>query len=228
MSVNTRLLLIRHAQPREEAHGRCYGTLDIGLSARGLRHARHLARTLDRIDLAAIYSSPRQRALETAAALGQFHELAPIVDDRLREIDFGDFEGRTYEEIALSHPYLYRQWMETPTLVEFPRGESYTKLRMRALAALQSIRAGHPGEAVVIVAHGGVLRAMLAHCLAIPDNAIFRIDQSYGAISIIDWIDDVAIVRLINGQANAVAHGRLGFLPAFAQSATATPRPPRS
>jgi broad specificity phosphatase PhoE len=157
--TKTRLLLIRHAEPREEARGHCYGTLDIGLSARGERHAQLLARTLDRIAVDAVYTSPRARAVETAAPLAAAHQLKPRVDEQLREIDFGDFEGRSYDEIAASHPELYRQWMEMPTLVQFPGGESYVRLRRRALDALDAIRNLHAGETAAVVSHGGVIRA---------------------------------------------------------------------
>jgi broad specificity phosphatase PhoE len=215
MSAITRLLLVRHAQPKEEARGRCYGTLEIGLSVRGQRHAQLLARTLDRIPLAAIYTSPRERAVATATPLALAHGLTPIVDDALRELDFGDFEGQTYDEIASRHPDLYRQWMETPTLVQFPGGENYARLRVRALAAMQAIRARHDSETVAVVSHGGVLRAMLADCLSIPEEAVFRLDQSYGAISIVDWIDSVPLVRLLNAQPTMVAAKRRGFLPAY-------------
>ena len=218
MSQNTRLLLVRHAQPKQEARGRCYGTLDVGLSARGHRRAQLLARTLDRIPLAAVYASPSQRAVETAAPLAAAHGLTPIIDEALREIDFGDFEGQSYDEIERSHPELYRQWMETPTLVQFPGGESYTRLRVRALAAMEAIRARQRGQTTAVVSHGGVLRAMLADCLAMRDDAIFRLDQSYGAISIIDWIDFMPLVRLLNAQPTMAAAKRRGFLPAFAES----------
>jgi alpha-ribazole phosphatase len=199
--ANTRLLLIRHAEPGAEARGRCYGTLDVGLSDEGLRQADRLARALARGGLAAIYTSPRRRALQTAATLGRVHGLAPVVDERLCEIDFGDFEGRTYEEIEREHPDLFRRWMETPTEIEFPNGESYERLEARALLALASILEHHRGETVAVVSHGGIARAILADCLSIPSAGIFRIDQSYGAISIVDWIDGVPIVRLINGDA---------------------------
>ncbi|HEY2936172.1 MAG TPA: histidine phosphatase family protein, partial [Gaiellaceae bacterium] len=123
-----RLLLIRHADPAEEARGRCYGSFDVGLSGRGREQARELAGALAGARLDAVYASPRRRALETAVALVP----EPIVDERLRELDFGEFEGRTYEEIAESHPDVYRRWMETPTEVRFPGGESYAELRSRA------------------------------------------------------------------------------------------------
>jgi alpha-ribazole phosphatase len=216
MTETTRLLLIRHAQPDEDARGRCYGRLDIGLSARGQRRAQLLARTLDRIPLAAVYSSPSTRTLETAGPLAAAHQLTPSVEDALREIDFGELEGRSYDEIQAAYPDLYRSWMETPTLVEFPGGESYTQLRERALAALEAIRARHRGEVAAIVSHGGILRAMLADCLRMPDEAIFRVDQSYGGLSIIDWFDGSPLVRVVNAQPTMVAARRRGFVPALA------------
>jgi alpha-ribazole phosphatase len=217
MSEITRLLLIRHAQPNEEARGRCYGRLDIGLSARGQRRAQLLARTLDRIPLAAVYSGPSTRALDTAGPLAAAHRLTPVVEEALREIDFGEFEGRSYDEIQADHPDLYRLWMETPTRVEFPGGESYTQLRARAIAARDGIRTRHDGELTAIVSHGGVLRAMLADCLRMPDEAIFRLDQSYGALSVIDWHDNTPLVRVVNAQPTMVAARRRGFLPGLAR-----------
>jgi alpha-ribazole phosphatase len=199
--ANTRLLLIRHGEPEAEARGRCYGTLDVGLSDEGLRQADRLARALAQNGLAAIYTSPRRRALQTASALARVHGLAPVVDERLCEIDFGDFEGRTYEEIEREHPELFRRWMETPTEIEFPNGESYERFKARALLALASILDNHRRDTVAVVSHGGIARAILADCLSIPDAGIFRIDQSYGAISVVDWIDGVPIVRLVNGGA---------------------------
>jgi alpha-ribazole phosphatase/probable phosphoglycerate mutase len=219
MTETTRLLLIRHAQPDEDARGRCYGKLDIGLSAPGQRRAQLLARTLDRIPLAAVYSSPSTRALKTAAPIAAAHQLMPSVDDALREIDFGELEGRSYDEIQAVYPDLYRSWMETPTRVQFPGGESYKQLRRRAIVALEAIRARHRGELAAIVSHGGILRAMLADCLRMPDEAIFRIDQSYGALSIVDWIDGSPLVRVINAQPTMIAARRRGFLPALAYEA---------
>lgn len=219
MSELTRLVLIRHAQPNEEASGRCYGRLDIGLSARGQRRAQLLARTLDRVPLAAVYSSPSRRALETAGPLAATHHLTPVVDESLREIDFGEFEGRSYDEIRLSAPALYRAWMETPTYVRFPGGESYQLLRRRALDAMEAIRGRHVGETAAILSHGGILRAMLADCLGMPDEVIFRLDQSYGGVSIIDWLEETPLVRVVNAQSTMVAARRRGFLPPFTTTA---------
>ena len=186
----TRLVLVRHAEPEEDARGRCYGTLDVGLSDAGRAHARLLAPTL--APIATVYASPRRRALETAELLGG----SPVVDDDLREIDFGDFEGRRYEEIEQSDPELYRAWMERPTTVQFPGGESFADLREPALRAFDAIRSAH--ESAVVVTHGGVIRAGVAAWLGMPDEAIFRLDQSYCGVTIVEWLDGTPILRLLN------------------------------
>jgi broad specificity phosphatase PhoE len=210
----TRLVLCRHAEPSAAAVGRCYGKLDVALSREGHRQARMLAHALAQIPLAALYSSPSRRALDTAAPIAAGRDLEPVVDQRLSELDFGSFEGRTYEELERDEPDFYRDWMETPTLVQFPGGESYSDLHARSLDALDAIVAEHAGETAVIVSHGGVVRPLLASCLAMPAHAIFRIDQTYAAISVVEWIDAAPIVRLLNAPAAAIA--ALQRLPAAA------------
>ncbi len=188
----SRLILVRHAEPSEDARGRCYGSLDVGLSDAGRAHAAQLPAALAHLEYDAVYASPRMRALQTAEPLGR----RVIADDDLRELDFGDFEGRRYEEIEASDPELFRAWMETPTRVRFPGGESYADLKARALRALERIRASH--DAALVVTHGGVVRAAVAAWLEIPDEAIFRLDQSYCGTTIVDWLDGTPIIRLLN------------------------------
>ena len=189
----SRLILVRHAEPTEDARGRCYGTLDLELSARGRAQASALAERLAREQFDCVYSSPRRRALQTAAALAY-----PVVpDERLCELDFGDFEGRAYEEIERDEPALFAQWMDAPTTVRFPNGESYADLRTRATAVLDEIRRRH--AAAVIVTHGGVIRAGLAGWLELPDHAIFRLDQPYCGVTIVDWLGEEPVVRCLNG-----------------------------
>jgi alpha-ribazole phosphatase/probable phosphoglycerate mutase len=192
----SRLVLVRHAAPEEDARGRCYGALDVGLSAQGRADAARLAGALDGTPYDAVVASPRSRALETAEPLASARGLAVEVDDGLREIDFGAFEGRTYEEIEEAEPEIFAAWMTAPTTVRFPGGESYADLRVRAARALESIRTAH--ESAVVVTHGGVIRAGLAAWLELPDHAIFRIEQSYCGVTIVDWLDGTPIVRVVN------------------------------
>jgi len=192
----TRLILVRHAEPADDARGRCYGRLDVGLSDAGRERARRLPAALSHLEVDAVYTSPRVRARETAEPLATARGLPAATDDDLRELDFGELEGRRYEEIEASDPELFRAWMETPTRVRFPGGESYADLRLRALRALDRIRSLH--DSALVVTHGGIVRAALAEWLGMPDEAIFRLDQSYCGMTIVDWLDGVPIVRLLN------------------------------
>jgi alpha-ribazole phosphatase len=188
-----RLILVRHAEPADHARGRCYGTLEVPLSDRGREQAAALADRLRGEPIDAVYASPRTRARETAAALG----LPVEVDDRLREIDFGAFEGRTYEEIERDHPDIYAHWMRSPTTVRFPGGESYADLRARVVPALDEIRTRH--EHALVVTHGGVVRAAVAAWLELPDHAVFRLAIDYCRLTVVEWQGDEPLVRAVNG-----------------------------
>lgn len=194
----TRLLLLRHGEPEAESRGRCYGRLDVGLSDRGREQAARAARFLAEVALDAVYSSPRIRAVETARPLAAARGGGLRVRDELREIDFGDIEGMTFDEVRARHPALYEAWMARPTTVTFPGGEGFADVRRRVLAVGREILAVHTGATAALVAHGGVIRALLADALRVADEDIFRIDQSHGAISVVDYLQDTAIVRLLN------------------------------
>lgn len=194
----TRIVLVRHAETEESARGRCYGRLDVRLSQRGLQQAEALAASLAGLGLAAVYASPLARALDTAAAIAAPHGLEPGAVDGLRELDFGELEGLSYDEIRAERPRLYGEWMETPTSVRFPGGESFGGLRARVLPAVSEIRERHEGKVVVLVAHGGVVRVVLADALGLEDGAVFRVAQSPGGLSVVDWTPVAPVVPLVN------------------------------
>lgn len=146
---------------------------------------------------AAIYTSPLRRAVESAC-LRSIDAAAATVDDRLREIDFGAFEGLTYEEIANRYPRTYDEWMTRPATVAFPDGESFPAVRARVREALEQIRRAHCGETVTIVSHGGVNRAALGLALDLEPHRVFRLAQAYGCINVIDYVGDEAVVLVVN------------------------------
>lgn len=193
--MTTRLLLIRHGAPHGDGRGRCYGTLDYGLSELGRNQSAELAARLEQVAIDTVVSSPRARATETAAALGR----EARVDDRLRELDFGELEGRRYDEIERELPDLYRRWMTDPTSVRFPGGESFDDLRARAAAAVAEIVGSSNGGAVAVVTHGGVVRAALADALGLPSERIFSLDVGYCRVTVVDWFDATPVVRMVNG-----------------------------
>ena len=194
----TRLVLVRHAATEESARGRCYGRTDIQLSAEGREHAKALAAALQGLALAAVYASPLSRALDTARPIAVAFGLVPVTHSGLQELHFGELEGSLYEQIEAEHPDLFRQWLDGPGGVHFPGGESLAEVGERVRGAVGEIRERHEGEAVAVVAHGGVLRVVLADVLGLTDGALFRIDQAFGGVSIVDWLDGVPLVRAMN------------------------------
>jgi alpha-ribazole phosphatase/probable phosphoglycerate mutase len=124
---------------------------------------------------------------------------APIVvDDRLREIDFGLLEGLTYQEVADRYPDVWRAWMQAPVDVAFPHGERFDAFSARVDLAVAELTARHRGDGIVIVAHGGVNRLILARALGLEPRHMFRLQQTCGAVSIIDYYDDQAVVQVTN------------------------------
>jgi len=193
-----RFWLIRHGEPAEESRQRCYGSLDVGLSATGRNQMAQVAGWLRGEPIAAIHSSPRSRALESAHILAAAPACPVEIVAELREIDFGDFEGLSYDEIALRYPDLYRQWMERPTEVQFPHGESFAEMRARVLRAFERIRRELEEETVAIVSHGGVNRILMAWALRMPDDCIFRLAQDHAAVNLLAFVDGVPSVQLVN------------------------------
>jgi alpha-ribazole phosphatase len=192
------LVLVRHAEPTEDVRGRCYGRLDVELSESGREQCRRLATHLSSEPVAAVVCSPRLRACDTAGAIAEPHGLPVTVLDPLRELDFGELEGRTYDEIAASRPELFARWMTEPTIVRFPGGEGYADLHARAADAVARLRATYDGRIVVAVTHGGVVRAVLAEALGMPHDRIFRLAVDTASITRVLWREGVAIVRCVN------------------------------
>jgi alpha-ribazole phosphatase len=197
---DTHLWLIRHPEPAAAAEGRCYGSLDIGLSTNGARQAHAIAAALADERFSAIYTSPRRRCTETARILRGACPCPVQEVDALREMDFGSFEGRSYDEIAALYPDLYRQWMLHPTQVQFPGGENFSQMSTRVLEATGRLVERHQGESIAFLTHGGVIRIILADVLGMPSKNIFRIGQRYGALNLIRYAEGFPIVELINSQ----------------------------
>jgi alpha-ribazole phosphatase len=192
------LVLVRHAEPSDDSRGRCYGRLDVELSERGREQCTRLAAALAGAPVAAVVSSPLLRARETAHAIAEPHCLGVAVLDGLRELDFGELEGSTYDEIAASRPELYQQWMTAPAAVRFPGGESFADLEARAADAVRRLRTEHEGRLVVAVTHGGVVRAVVAAALGLPGNRIFRLSVDVASVTHVEWREGLPIVRSVN------------------------------
>jgi probable phosphoglycerate mutase len=155
----TRILAIRHGETAWNVDTRLQGHLDIPLNDVGLRQAQHLARSLvqrDAID--AIYASDLSRAHTTANAIAQAMGKTVNTHAGLRERHFGAFQGRTFAEIEVELPDHAWHWRKrTPDWTPPDGGESLLVLRDRIVTTVNELAVSHPGQQIVLVAHGGVL-----------------------------------------------------------------------
>ena len=160
----TRVYLVRHGETEWNATGRWQGFSDVPLNDVGRVQAQLVAQRVQHIDesFAAIYSSDLLRAWDTAVAIGNVLDLQPVAEPDLREIDIGWWGGLTREEIeARDTGFLAR----VDQGEDLPRGgaETMTDLYTRASAALERVGAKYAGSTVILVAHGGTVRALLEH-----------------------------------------------------------------
>lgn len=171
-----RLLLARHGQSVSNAIRRFQGAQDVALSPLGMRQAEALGQAVSRRAIAHVYVSPFERARHTAEiALAGLGLPLTVVDD-LRELSLGEWEGCTVEEIRTRPGDPYARWVRDPVQCLPPGGEPLADVQARVLRAVERITAAHPnGDDVLIVSHGGVISALLAHCFGLPLSSIWRI-----------------------------------------------------
>jgi broad specificity phosphatase PhoE len=194
----TRIVLVRHGEA-ELPPGVLCGALDPPLSAAGRARMERLRERLARARFAAAYASPARRAAESAALLAAPHGLEVERVPELREVHFGALEGLTFAEASVRYPETCAVWLARPHEVVFPGGEGFAAVRERATRAIAWLLERHEGSTILVVAHGGVNRALLAGALGLGDGDAFGIDQSHGALNVLDLADGLATVRLVNG-----------------------------
>jgi len=156
----TRIVAIRHGETAWNAESRLQGQLDIPLNARGRAQAATLAGALRDEGLAAVYASDLGRAWETARALAGPLALPLAAEAGLRERCFGMLEGLTYTQIDRDWPELARRWrLREPDFA--PEGaESLNHFHARCVATAERLAQAHPGQAIALVCHGGVLDSL--------------------------------------------------------------------
>ena len=163
----TQLIFVRHGQTDGNLEGRWQGWSDTPLNAVGKRQAELAAKRLSELrgQVHAVYSSPLSRAYQTAQTIADKLDLPVRLVSDLREFHFGVIEGMTTAEVEAQYPDLLARWRDRDDVgFSYPDGESKIGFARRIVETLDLIVARHPEETIVVVSHGGPLRAMLSHC----------------------------------------------------------------
>lgn len=199
----TTLYLIRHGETEGAEIKRYKGNLDVPLSKNGIEQIAKVSKFIGPNTLNVIYTSNLSRALKSAEIIAKNQTVKPIIVPQLRERNFGAWEGMTFDEIKEKYPKEFEQWAQNPLKFSPVGGESTLEVKERALPVIESILHKHQEKKIAIVSHGGIIRLALCHFLGTPLENIFRIEQNFAAVNIIEFWDNYPVVKLING----VVHG---------------------
>ncbi|NIP37755.1 MAG: histidine phosphatase family protein [Candidatus Dadabacteria bacterium] len=155
------LILIRHGETEWNKQGLCQGISDINLSEFGKVQASCLSESLKDSTIDSIYSSNLKRAYETARLIAENHDVNVEVEDGLREMDQGDFEGQPFVKLRETHGHLLQSWRADPANFRIPNGETLQEVQDRAYNAIKNIRLNNEGKTVLIVSHNFTIITLL-------------------------------------------------------------------
>lgn len=196
----TRIIAVRHGETAWNVDARIQGQLDIGLNDTGRWQARRVGEALASEAITAVYSSDLGRAHETAQAVAEVAGIPVVADEGLRERSFGIFEGKTFDEIHETWPDHAHNWRKRIPEWQPPEGgESLLELRERVTRTMHELAARHPGEQIVVVAHGGVLDTLYRVATGqevnsprtweLPNGAINRLLWTPEGFTLVGWSD---------------------------------------
>lgn len=196
------IVLVRHGEAVGTRAGRLLGATDPPLTASGRAQAACLARWLSRRPVSRVIASERRRARSTATAIARPHLLPVDVWPELNEVDFGRWENKTYADLPARDRRRFLAWRSNPWRMSPPGGESARLLHRRIARAWRRLRGFQPGR-VVIVAHGGSVRMLLAIALRVPLAQVLRWDLSPASMTGLAVADGDVWLRYVNRRCGA-------------------------
>jgi 2,3-bisphosphoglycerate-dependent phosphoglycerate mutase len=196
----TRIIAVRHGETAWNVDARIQGQLDVGLNDTGRWQARRVGEALAGEQITAVYTSDLGRARQTAQSIAEVTGTPVVPEEGLRERSFGIFEGKTFDEIHQTWPDHAHNWRKRVPEWQPPEGgESLIQLRERVTRTLAALAARHPGEQIVVVAHGGVLDALYRIATGqdvnsprtweLPNGAINRLLWTPEGFTLVGWSD---------------------------------------
>jgi alpha-ribazole phosphatase/probable phosphoglycerate mutase len=195
-----RVYLIRHGQINGYENFPVYGHTEVDLTKIGILQMQQVAERLRFAEIGAIYSSDLERSASGARMIARYHDVPLRFLSELKEIYFGDWEGRTMAEIRSDFPKeLAKRQADLVNYQPPGDGESIGRFSKRIMKIYERILSEQKDNDIVIVAHGAVNRVILCEALGLDIVHMFNIQQDYGCLNIIDYFTDSRVVRLVNG-----------------------------
>lgn len=172
----TEIILARHGETEWNLAEIFRGQIDVELNETGLKQAELLGEYLSQTKIEVIYSSPKKRALKTAELMASHHPLDVVVTPGLRDLDFGQWQGLSQQEVKEQYQELYTAWMKAPHQLKMPGGESLDDVRQRALGVVDEVIAKYKGT-VILVSHRVVNKVLICALLGLDNSHFWQIRQ---------------------------------------------------
>ena len=194
-----RLIIVRHGETEWNKLRRVQGTTNTPLSPRGQKQARLVAKRLKGMRINAIFSSPLDRAKYTAKAIATACRAPVFIDESLKEINFGDWEGLTFEEIGARYPEQFAVWNTAPHLC-VPAGKSETLAQVADRCALfvENLKKQYETGTVVAVSHSVPCKLMTALCVGLPFSKVHSLRMDNASVTMLDYYQDRNVLRTFN------------------------------
>ena len=170
------VIFLRHGQAKNNIERILTGrTPNIPLTEKGIEQAEKTAKFLEQMNIAAIYSSPIERAKHTAEIVGGHNSLDVTIDDRLIELDMGKFTGVPYDEIFTNHGNVFMKFYNGELEIAHNGVETFTEVKKRVLGIVDHVIEKHPDENVVLVTHMDPIKAMLSTIVDLSPTNLFEL-----------------------------------------------------
>lgn len=194
----SKIILVRHGRTAWHAEGRYAGTTDVPLDEVGIQQADRVADRLKSAKIDIVFSSPLSRCLELAGKVADSHGLEVVVDDRLRELDLGRWDGEMLEDIVKRDGEILKRWTKDPTSVTIPGGESLMAVQERSMDWLNEASARYGDGLLLASSHGGPIRAIVTSVIGLPLSNLFRLTVDLASMSILNCMGKFSNLETMN------------------------------
>jgi probable phosphoglycerate mutase len=200
--MKTRLIFVRHAEAEGNKSRHFHGWTDSSITERGHLQAKRAAEALADVDIDVIYSSSLKRTIQTASYIAEAKKLPVIQSDKLKEINGGDWENKTWTELEAKWPEAYETWDNSPHEHQMPNGESMKEFQKRVLDEVLLIIEQNIGKNICIVTHGTVIRTLICYFRYCTLEEMINVSWCENTgVTIIDY-EDGAFSTVVEGDAS--------------------------
>ncbi len=199
-----RLLLVRHGQTAWHASSRHVGKMDIPLDETGKKQAKLIAERFESEKIDVIFSSPLSRCLEIAQAVASSRKLNAQTDERLAEMDLGEWSGKTYLEVSERYGNIVEQWHNNPASLVPPNGESLLRVRERVLSWVDFAWSNYTWSNIFVSSHSTPIRLIISELIGLPFERMFSFQLDLASVSIIAYNGALATLEKLNDTSHLV------------------------